>query len=82
MSVKEFEIQIKHGISKPARRTWAVKVKEAIYAMNEGDSFIVPNVGVYHSTIAIGKKLGAKLSGHRIEGENGYHISLDEAPAK
>jgi hypothetical protein len=59
-----------------------IKVHEAIRAMNEGDCFDVPNVNAYQQTISAARKIRAKLSSLRLEGQEGYRRWLEEAPAK
>lgn len=80
--LQEFKIQINKGIIKPIRGRWRTKVIEAIRAMNEGDSFEIPTQYGYQQTGAIAKSIGAKMSGHKIEGRDSYRIWLDEAPTK
>jgi hypothetical protein len=70
-SLTDFEITIKHGLIKPVRRNWEFKVHEAIRAMNEGDCFDVPDVNAYQQTIAVARKIRAKLSSLRLDGQEG-----------
>ena len=79
--LKDFEITIKRGLIRPLRRNWELKVREAIRAMNEGDCFDVP-YNAYQQTTSAARKIGAKLSGHKLEGQDGFRLWLDEAPVK
>jgi hypothetical protein len=80
-ALRDFEIQIKHGLIKPARRNWEFKVHEAIRAMNEGDCFDVPHISAFQQTTSAARKIGAKLSGIKLDGQEGYRVWLDEAPS-
>jgi hypothetical protein len=81
-SLKDFEIIIKQGLVKPLPRNWEFKVHEAIHAMNEGDCFDVPNVSACQQTIYAARKINAKFSSLKLDGEEGYRLWLDEAPTR
>lgn len=80
-TLKDFEITIKRGLTKPLRRNWEYKVREAIYAMNEGDCIDVP-YNAYQQTTYAARKIGAKLSGFTLDDQQGYRLWLDQAPCK
>jgi hypothetical protein len=81
-ALREFQIKIDKGVTRANYKSWNVKVTEAIRGMAEGDSFEVPNHGAYNQALAIANKLGAKMSGHRLEDGETYRIWLDDAPKR
>jgi hypothetical protein len=81
-TLKDFEISIKRGFARPIRRNWEFKVHEAIRAMNEGDCFDVPHVSAYQQTISAARKIGAKFSCLKLDGQEGYRLWLEVAPSR
>jgi hypothetical protein len=80
--LKDFELIIKQGLVKPLRRNWERKVFEAIRKMNEGDCFDVPSKSAYQQTISAGRKINAKFSSLKLDGQEGYRLWLEAAPTR
>jgi hypothetical protein len=80
--LKDFEIIIKHGLIKPLRRNWEFKVHQAIRSMNEGDCFDVPSSSAHQQTVSAARKINAKFSALKLDGQEGYRLWLDVAPTR